>query len=359
MAAPDQLSLIVGNRRIQGWQAVRVTRGIERLPSDFDLLMTERYPGELSSFVIQPGDACQVLLGDDLVITGYVERFMPSLSGTSHSIRVQGRGKCCDLVDCAAEWPNNQISNCSVLQMASKLAQPYGITVSTQSDVGGVVPQINFMYGERAFDLIERVCRWRALLAYDDVDGNLVLSRVGVNEMASGFTEGQNVQSASFLWGMDQRYSEVQAYRVALDVLHDTGDTGNLILTANDPNVPRHRRYVVVAESGDAYDEVITKRAHWEVARRLGRSYQLRVTVDSWRDSAGTLWTPNSLAPIYLPSLKLDKNMWVIGEVTWTLDERGTSANLLLMPPEAFAVEPLLYMPFPRDVAEAMGQVPR
>jgi prophage tail gpP-like protein len=51
----DDLTLIVGGRQISGWTSVRVTRGIERCPSDFEVEMTELYPDEASAFVIQPG----------------------------------------------------------------------------------------------------------------------------------------------------------------------------------------------------------------------------------------------------------------------------------------------------------------
>lgn len=353
----DDLSLIIGDRQLMGWEGIRVTRGIERMPSDFDVLMTERYPGELSSFVIQDGDEVIVKLGEDRVITGYVDRFVPSIDARQHSIQVSGRGKCADLVDCAAEWPGSQISNSNALDIAAKLAQPYGISVSTDVDVGRVVPQFNLMLGETVYEIIERVSRWRALLVYDDVFGNLVLSRVGTRAAACGFQEGVNVQSASIAYSMDQRFSEVQAYRVATDTFHDLGDRGNLIGTAMDPNVPRHRRHIVVAESGDAYEEVVTARALWEIARRFGRSYQLNLTTDSWRDSEGALWTPNTLVPVSLPSLKLKQASWVISEVTYRRDEQsGTTADLVIMPREAFLVEPLLNQPFPRDVAESLGQ---
>ena len=123
----DDLLLTAGGRQISGWTEVRVTRGVERCPSDFEIAMTELYPGEPLDVTVRPGDECQVVLGADLVLTGYVDRFVPSLGPSDHMIRITGRGKCQDLVDCAAEWPNGQISGASALGIAQKLAQPYGI----------------------------------------------------------------------------------------------------------------------------------------------------------------------------------------------------------------------------------------
>jgi len=66
----DELILKVGNKIIQGWDEVRVTRGIERLPSDFDLSLMDYYPGTNEEQLVKKGDACQVMLGNDLVMTG-------------------------------------------------------------------------------------------------------------------------------------------------------------------------------------------------------------------------------------------------------------------------------------------------
>lgn len=364
----DDLTLIVGGRLLSGWTSIRVTRGIERCPSDFEVAMTELYPDEAGAFIIQPGDSCQVLLGSDLVITGYVDRFSPSIDNGQHAIRVSGRGKCADLVDCAAEWPGGQISGSNVLAIAQKLALPYGvsttgdssypITVTTDAtDLGPVIPQFSLSLGESAFEIIERLCRYTALLAYDKPDGNLFLTRVGTVQAASGFEQGVNVQSASLDYAMDQQYSEVLAFIQSLDTFHDVSDIGNLQAIVTNAGVPRHRRKIVIAESGDSGFEVLKKRADWEVVRRYGRSAQLHVTTDGWRDSAGTLYAPNTLVPVNFPALKRPPATWLISEVTYKRDgQSGTTCDLVIMPPQAFSPQPsLLYRVF-ADVPAAAGK---
>lgn len=364
----DDLTLIVGGRKLSGWTSIRVTRGIERCPSDFDVLMTELYPGDVSSFVIQPGDACLVMLGADLVITGYVDRLELSFNSGQHAVRVVGRSKCADLVDCDAEWPGGQITGSSVLEIARKLALPYGVSnnggdalpLTVSSDVTDADPpiqQFNLMLGEKAFGIIERLCRYAALLAYDDAAGNLFLTRVGSVSAASGFTQGKNVQSASMQYSMDQRYSEVLAFIQNLDTFSDAGEDGNLIATVTDPNVPRHRRKVLIAENGDSGFEVLKKRADWEVARRSGRSRRLQLVTDGWRDTAGKLYQPNTLVPVDFPALKLEPSTWLISEVTYKRDlTSGTTCELVIMPPTAFDVQPMLLYKAFADVPSAVGK---
>ncbi len=346
----DDLTLRIGGADIQGWTEVRVTRGVERVPGDFEISMTERYPGDLHAVTILPGQACQVLLCNDVVITGYVDRFSPGISSRGHQIRVSGRGKCCDLVDCSAEWAGGQISGTNALDVAQKLAAPYGISAALASGIapGSVIPQFNLTLGETAWEIIERVCRYQALLAYELEDGSLVLDQVGTVAHASGFAIGQNVQEASIQYGMDQRYSDYVAFIQSVEMYNDSSPgtvDPNRIAHVTDTTVTRHRQLDIIAEAAAGGIDIAKARAHWDKARRWGRSFVCRLTADSWRDSGGKLWQPNMLAMLDMPQLKLARQEWIIGEVSYRLDRSGTTAELMLMPPAAFEPEPVLLQP--------------
>lgn len=130
----DVVSLTVDGKIIEGWDSVRVTRGIERFPSDFDLGLMDYFPGNEDLQLVEEGMSCEVRIGDDLTLTGYVDDWEPALSRSRHEVRATGRSKCQDLVDCSAEWPNNVINASNALEIASRLASYYGITVTTDVD---------------------------------------------------------------------------------------------------------------------------------------------------------------------------------------------------------------------------------
>ena len=75
-----------------------------------------------------------------------------------------------------------------------------------------VIPQFNLNIGERAFPIIDGMARWAQILVYDEVDGSLNLAPVAVGTMASGFSEGVNIEEADGEEGMDQRYSDYEVY---------------------------------------------------------------------------------------------------------------------------------------------------
>jgi prophage tail gpP-like protein len=356
-AAPnDDVSLVIKGQAWSGWTDVRVTRGIERLPSDFEVHLTEFAPNERSIQILR-GDSVEVLIGLDLVLTGYVDRIIRGYDARSHTVTITGRSKCADLVDCAAEWPRGQIVGSSVLEIAEKLARPYGIEVTATGAVGPPIPQFNLSRGETPFQIIERLCRFGQLLAYDDPDGDLVLSAVQTTLAASGFREGVNVLRASFAATMDQRFSEYLAYVQSMETLDDIGRGGDLQATVTDTLVPRHRRRILISEtSGSIGWQIAQQRAGWEAQRRRGRSTVVQISTDSWRDRSGRLYSPNTVALVELPSLNIPSAKLTIGEVTYRSGSGGTQCDLTLMPSESFTPQPFnVYqlLPFPElaDIA--------
>lgn len=348
--ANDEVRLNVDGRSLGGWTDIAITCRAEGLPNSFEVGLTSTDPASGGQTLARAGDECVVKIGRDTVITGYIDRDINSGSANGHELRIVGRGKCADLVDCSAEWPGGQIIGSNTKEVAEKLAKPYGITVllAPGADVGPAVPQLNLNYGETAYSIIERLTRAAGLLAYEDAHGRLILAQVGKVQAASGFKYGENVQAWSTTIAQDGRFSEIISERVSVDILGSIGEGGNVGYSAPDPNVKRHRLlYIVQEASGGAEtpDQLGQRKVIWEQARRAGRGTQVRITADSWRDSAGKLWEPNTLVPVKVPGLAPSGPM-IISEVTYRRDsDSGTTCDVMLMPPAAFTPEPTVLVP--------------
>lgn len=342
----DEVTLEINGKTISGWGAVRVTRGIERFPSDFDLSLMDHFPGNQNKQIVQDGNPCVVKFNNDLVITGYVDDWMPSINRARHDVRASGRGKCEDLVDCSAEWPNNVISNCTVPEIATRLASFYGISVGCDVSELQTVPQFTINWGESPQEIIDRASRWAALLYYDLPDGSLFLTRVGTKRAASGIAEGENVEEAYYRKSMADRFSDYVGVSLGISPISGwspgSAYDSVTLATAKDPDASRmrYRKHIILVESTMLAKDRAQSCIDWEMNRRYGRSRQLYATIDSWRDSAGKLWEPNTLIPVHLPTLDLANTELLIAEVTFIRDERGTHAQLILMPPAAFSVQP-------------------
>ena len=186
---PNELVLIIDGVKITGWEDIEVTLHAEAFPNNFSVRASMQPGNQLPA---EPGNTCTVMLGSDQVIVGYVDGVTDSVTPDGHSIEIHGRGKTQDLVDCGAEWPSGQITNSNALEIAQKLAEPYGITVNIAAGAspGLTVPQMLLNYGETGAAIIQRVARWAILLAYEDHLGQLLFAPVSTTVAASGVAYG-------------------------------------------------------------------------------------------------------------------------------------------------------------------------
>lgn len=211
------------------------------------------------------------------------------------------------------------------------------------------VPQFTLNWGESPQEVIDRVARWSALLYYDQPDGNLLLTRVGTRRAASGIAEGVNVEQAYYRKSMADRFSDYVGVSMSVSPIAgyspDTAYDAVTLATARDPEAARmrYRKHISIVESTLMATQQAQSAIDWEMNRRYGRSKQLSVTIDSWRDKDGKLWEPNTLIPVDLPTLRLPETELLLAEVTYMRDDYGTHARMTLMPPEAFSVQPYAF----------------
>ncbi len=383
----DTVVLEIGGQAFTGWTDVQIVRGIELMPSFATLQLTERLPGKPTLFAIDPGATCRVMIGQDLVITGFVDEYSARADFRTHQIRVVVRSSTQDLVDCAAGVTDGEetkatltYSAATVLQLATDLCTPFGITVTEPdgegealASVGDGIPQFTIQLGQTVYDVLEPRVRWRQLLMLDGTDGNLVLAKVGTKKAASGFTMPGTALQAQVSFRKQERFTiylpAAFSFDAAFEVQSASGSRGNFLQPVKDEaafkDQPRwdkklrYRPHFVVSDQFINSIKLAEALAKWEKARRFGRSQKLVATVALWRDSAGTLWSPNTLAPVNMPVLKLAKLEWLISEVAYLKGEAGTRAQVTLMPREAFLPEPLFLTAFDPQIAQAQGEALR
>lgn len=319
-----------------GWKSVRVSRSIEQMAGAFELEITERWPGQALASPIKPGESCQVLLDGDVVITGYVDVVAPEYDATHHSIRISGRDRTGDLVDCSAVYKSGQWRDVRLDRLAADLLKPFGIAVVVEADVGRPFSSWNIQEGESVFECLDRAARMRALLLTSNPAGDLVITRAGKEQLANGLVEGRNIKAARADFSWKERFSTY-----AVKGQGRLGADGETVHAAprgqvTDPVIPRYRPLVVVAES-HSENASLRDRAEWERNVRRGRSARASITMQGWREPGGTLWQPNRLVPVTSPLLWLDNAEMLIVGCTYTLDDQGgTLTELAIAKPEAF-----------------------
>jgi prophage tail gpP-like protein len=361
------VSIVANGVQWGGWESIQISRGIETVPSSFSVTGTERFPGVTGQSTIDiPLTApCQIKIGTDTVITGYIDTAERSYTAESHEVMFTGRSKLSDLVDCSGFTQTWQLQNLTMLNVATEICKPFGITVSAPDGDTAPIVNISVVLTETGYELLEQIARWLNKLIFDDVNGNLVIANVGDEPHSSGIQEGVNVQEARVSLNAQEMFSQIGAIYSDTATLTDGAGTTAISFVQNaqataatffKPRADgsaRFRPLLIVAEQGPAQDQLVPKRIQWEMARRWGRSQIVYATVDSWRDSDGNLWTPNFLLPVDLPSLKFAKTTLLITNVTYIKDMQGTRAELTLMPPVAMAPMPVAPLSFDPALAVA------
>ncbi|CUI61858.1 Mu-like prophage tail protein gpP [Achromobacter xylosoxidans] len=337
------ITLVVGGQAYGGWKSLEVERGIEQLAGEFQLTLTHRWPGEDAPIGLREGLPCEVKVGQDLLITGYIDTIDIDLTDTSCRLNVSGRDKTGDLVDSSAIHGSGQWKNVRLEQIVRDICKPFGIEVLVQTDTGEAISSFSLDDGEKAFDAIDRAARSKAILVSSSPAGQLVLTRASETLIETKLVEGLNIRRISARHTWARRHSEIRMKAQVAGNDNQFGATAaHIQAKATDPEIDRYRPLIIHSEQGLSNAEA-KERAQWEVSTRMGRGKRAQIVVVGWRTGqdgqVGDLWLPNTLVRVTSPRMFLDLDL-LITSCRYTLDETNARRTALTVcRPEAFDLE--------------------
>jgi prophage tail gpP-like protein len=329
--------LTINGQIYGGWTSIQVTKSLDTMAGAFEIECTDRWPGQPTQWPVQTGNACKVMIDGELMFTGWVDEVEPELDGTDHSVKLRGRGRTADLVDCSAMNTPGRWSNLKLEAIITALCQPFGIAVTAAADTGDPIPAFALQQGERVKDAIDRLVQQRGILPIETPTGDLSLATPSSTQAAGSLTLGQNVVHGTAKHDAKDRFSlyVVKGQRQG----HD-GDNGVNALQvqsqATDSQVTRYRPLLILAEE-QATTTSAGDRAQFAATVRAGRSQTGKLTVTGDRDAAGNLWAPNSLVTVAAADLGLQGSL-LINEVVFKASEDGTLTEINVTRPEAYSL---------------------
>lgn len=330
-----EVTLLVNGKNYGGWKQATVTRSLDAISGKFDLSSVDKWETSGQRWTIYPGDKCELSIGGKALITGYVDKTSPSYDSNSHAIRISGRDKTADLVDCSAVVTSSEIRGLNLTGIIQALAKPFGVGVVAQTDPGPVFPSFGIQPGETVWEAIERAARQRFMVVTTDGQGNIVIADIGTARAVDDLIEGQNIKEASADYDYSQRFSRyIVKGQSAASNDGAQAAVPNIQSEAVDPNIKRYRPKILTAET-QASDGSASNRADLEAATRAGKSTKISVTVVGWTMSNGELWPLNVLVRIRSPFLSIDEDM-LISEVKFDVSDGGVVTELQLTRPDAY-----------------------
>lgn len=331
--------LTVDGKQWDGWTEMSLTRSLKAVAGEFDLTVTTRW-SEAAPRSIKEGQPCRVTLGPDTVLTGYIDDRIPSYDADNVSVRVMGRDKTGDLVDCSVVHSSGQWKGVRLEQLAVEICHPFGITVICETDTGDVFGSVVLEQGETGFDLLDRLAKQRGVLLTCDGLGNLVIARASKIRAGVSLVLGRNIAAARGRFSWRERNSDyiIKGSASAGGALWDDQPVrmvGGRQITVRDSEINRFRPKILVNEDSLTVGGAST-RGEWYKARMMGEANTTEITVHGWRENgdSGPLWQINRLIDIDDPLQDL-KATWLSESVTFTEGENGRQTVIALVPPES------------------------
>ena len=318
------------------WKTASIELGCDRLASSFSLSVSDSYNETGSAPPIKAGDAVEIYIDENLVLTGYADEVTRTRSASMTSVSINGRSKSGDLIDCSAamgEYPGYDLG-----QILKTICGQYGI----KADVSGYSPvafeSVAITPGETSQAVISRLARKQGYIVYSDSDGAVNLARAGSSYYEGGLVDGENTLSFTKKENMSGRFRDYKLVGQGDFGAGSHDNSSNVAASALDSGVRDGRCLIVVGDS--AMDEKdAEERIRWEASRRAGDSLSVAVTVPSFLAPDGKPWEINKMIKVKSDYCGIDRDLLISG-VGFSLSESGSVASLTLQPRESFLPEP-------------------
>jgi len=324
---PNKISLYIDGKIYSGWKSLNVTRSMEAISGSFTIAMVNKLTDKNGNILaVNAGDKCVLYLGNDAVITGYIDDVDKSHDATTRTFTVSGRDKTMDLIDCTPPEPK-QFTNKTLSEIAKSICEAFGISVVTEGDVGGAIPNFRLDPTAQISGQLEEKARSKNIIINSNTKGELVFAKVSKEKIEEKLINGQNILSASFKDSFKDRFSKYTTLGQSIK--------GSSKGVAKDEKIKRFRP---MAFSPETTSDGVTakKRAQWEAIIRAGRSSELSIKVQGWRRKNGNLWEVNRLVDVEDSWLEI-KETFLITQIIFTLDDSsGTLTVLTLKRQDAF-----------------------
>lgn len=371
----EAIRIEVNGRIFQGWKSAQVVSGLDQIATQFALAVTREYPGG-DSVRVRPGDLVRVLIGDDLVATGYADKCPISYDGSRITVSVSGRSRAGDIVDSCITteikagkttttaggggWPgikyradgsavpaarvSSQWRTIDAKRTISALIAPYGLKLYSEDARSIVISNTSVSKGTKVAEAIKKLIQSEGLIVTDTESGDIRLVSLRAPEKASGAViasldgSGTNVLSGSCQFDYSNAYSSYEVYGQAKPSKASRSPSAeyNVRGEASSGVFGARTRTLRVFESGDADASGVRDRAAYEAATRESRAKTAEYKLAGWRQPDGSLWRKGALVRVKDQILGFDEWM-LIGSVTFDMSDSGCTTTLKVAPIGAYS----------------------
>ncbi|WP_229224331.1 phage baseplate assembly protein [Duganella sp. SG902] len=341
----EALFLLVAGQAHAAWEAYTIDSDL-LTPADAWQFAVSGQGRTLPAYV-KSGAEMQVRVGNDLVLTGRIDRVRRVLKKGVRTYQISGRDSAAQLVDCSAPVFVRKMS--TLKEIVTNIVRPLGIakvrmqtsTETTQRE------KINVEPGDTAWEVLRNAAEAEGLWPWFDPDGTLVIGGPDYTTppvaVLSANPDDCNIESLEIDDDIVDRFSEI----TVLGQTHATkaqGGKHNLKGVAKDTGITWSRPKIVVDHETDTAELCKDRAAKLMGDSRL-RAFEMQITVKGHRINApgqpgdGMLWQPGQRVRVVSDADGIDAIYFLMARKFQRSRGYGTTTDLTLKEDGVWVVE--------------------
>lgn len=348
--AVDELSILILGERFHFWDSVTVKHSIDSVdtveltaPFDPDSADFKRY---FRPFSYNP---ISCFVGSELIFTGTMVAVKPNVNDRGRAVAVGGYSlpgvleDCCAPASMFAEDETLEFADVTLKYIATELLKPFGLRPVFYASEGAAFEQVSVKAAEEIMPFLAKLAKQRNLVITSSVKGEIVFwqSNQGGDPVAKLYGDLSPVLSIDPDFKTQDYYSHITG--VDFTGMSADGEQHTEVNTRLK-GVLRPKTF----EASDAEGENLTVATKAKMGRMFGDAISYNVELDTWRDSYGALWRPNTTLILHAPDVMIYKPYeFLIRDVEFRRNSSGGGvATLSLVLPCAYRGDTPKEMPW-------------
>ena len=332
----SKIELKIAHEKLSGFEGLQVVRQIDAAADSYSFSIPwDPTPENIERFQPFLVRNVQVLVDDETIITGYLEKLSFSNSADGRRLNVQGRSASGVILDWSA-GPPFQFENLTFNNISKNLTQAIfsgfeaGVVFATPDTPA--IGEVTIEPGDTMFKVLSSLASSHGLWARPTASGRLEYlklssRRASVATLFEGISPVRVITSDHDVTKRFQRYMVIGASEGEPEISAEVPDYESLGLGVRGRQISELRQ-----QTTD-----ITAAAEYARARAIIDSYTATAEVDGWHYN-NHLWTPGEIITVKAPgAFILNPTRLIIMRVTYKIDESGGQSSILdLGIPEVF-----------------------
>lgn len=335
---PDETAVSIDGSRFRFWSQIEITRSIDSVDSVAFVAPFEpdeqAFRDAFRPFSYPDAD---VSVGGVPLFTGTLMSPSPTTSPNTRIVTAGCYSRPGVMADCSCpasafplEW-----NNVTLRTIATDLAAMFGLSVVFTAPAGDVFERVAVTPQENPLTVLAKLASQRNLVIGTTEAGALLFQQaVTSGRTVANFTEGQSPQiTVGVSFSPQEYYSSVTGISptiIGLPGVQYTVKNGRL------SGVIRPFTF----DSPDTEDSALAASVQSKIGRMFAGAVEYNISVDTWRDPSGALWSPNTLVSLFAPGVMVyGRSTLLVKSVILRRDEKTKSATLICTLPGALAGE--------------------